>query len=322
MKGARFFIDIYSDTGKGIGLKQAKLHFSSEAEIQAYVNDCEAEYFAEVKAACETAAAGGSIITLAGPTCSGKTTTARILDDEFLKLGKELHTISIDDFYFDRDVLAERARKRGEPLDYDSPSTIDLALFGEVIEQIEAKGRIRLPKFDFKSGRRAASEEITVTDGDVFLFEGIQAVYPELTKYLAAHSFTSLFISVEQPLDCGGAVFAPRELRFMRRLVRDARTRGATAEFTCSLWAGVVANEEKHIYPNLGGVDCRIDSLLAYEVSVIKPYVLDLLDTLPSDSAYLGEACILREKLKHVPIIDEKYVPAGSVFREFIGEKE
>ena len=303
-------------------MKQAKLHFSSEEEIISYVNACESEYRASVKAACDIAEAGGSIITLAGPTCSGKTTTARILDDEFLKRGKELHTISIDDFYFDRDELQRRAKERGEPLDYDSPSTIDLALFGEVVEQIEAKGTVLLPKFDFKSGRRAAMEEITVTDGDVFLFEGIQAVYPELTKYLAAHSFTSLFISVEQPLDCGGTVFEPRELRFMRRLVRDARTRGASAEFTYSLWGGVVANEEKHIYPNLCGVHRRIDSLLPYEVSVIKPYVLALLDTLPPSSAFLHDANALRDDLQHVPTIDAKYVPAGSVFREFIGEKE
>lgn len=303
-------------------MKQAKLQFSSAAQAAAYVDACEAEYRAEVEAACDIALAGGSIITLAGPSCSGKTTTARILDDAFLQRGKELHTISIDDFYFDRNVLIARARERGEPLDYDSPSTIDLALFGEVIERIDAKGKVLLPKFDFQTGKRAAMEEITVTDGDVFLFEGIQAVYPELTKYLAAYNFTSLFISVEDSLVCGDAVFAPREIRFMRRLVRDARTRGATAEFTYSLWSGVVANEETHIYPNLAGVHHRIDSLLGYEVSVIKPYVLALLDTLPADSVYLPEANILREKLQNIPMLDGNYVPAGSVFREFIGEKE
>lgn len=303
-------------------MKQAKLHFLSAAQTAAYVDACEEEYRAAVDAACDIAVAGGSIITLSGPTCSGKTTTARILDDAFLQRGKELHSISIDDFYFDRDVLIARAKERGEPLDYDSPSTIDLALFGEVIESIDAKGKVLLPKFDFKTGKRAAMEEISVTDGDVFLFEGIQAVYPELTRYLAAHSFTSLFISVEDSLKCGDAVFAPHEIRFMRRLVRDARTRGATAEFTYSLWDGVVANEEKHIYPNLSGVDCRIDSLLGYEVGVIKPYVLALLDTLPADSVYRADADILRKKLQNIPILDAKYVPAGSVFREFIGEKE
>ncbi len=303
-------------------MKQAKLQFSSEAEILAYVDACEAEYRAEVQAACKLAAAGGSIITLSGPTCSGKTTTAQILDDAFLRLGKELHTISIDDFYFDRDVLAARAKERGEPLDYDSPDTIDLALFGEVTKQIEARGKVLVPRFDFESGRRAGFAEFTADADDIFLFEGIQAVYPAFTRYLAAHSFTSLFISVEEALDCGGTVFAPRELRFMRRLVRDARTRGATAEFTYSLWDSVIANEDRHIYPNLDGVHRRIDSTLSYEVSVIAPYVLRLLDTIPGSSVHFAEADALRQKLVHIPTIDEKYVPAGSVFREFIGERK
>ena len=300
-------------------MKQAKVSFSSEAEIRNYVNECEAEYLADVQAACATAAAGGSIITLAGPTCSGKTTTARILDDAFAQRGKELHTVSIDDFYFDREVLAERSRKRGEPLDYDSPDTIDLALFGEVIGKIEARGTVRVPRFDFQVGKRVGFTEFSSDADDIFLFEGIQAVYPAFTKYLALHCLTWLFISVERSIECGGALFAPRELRFMRRLVRDARTRGATAEFTYSLWGGVTANEDAHIYPNLAGVHYRIDSTLAYEVSVLKPYVLTLLDTIAPDSAYFADAEALRRKLTHVPVMDAKYVPEGSVFREFIG---
>ena len=300
-------------------MKQAKLQFSSESEVLAYVNACEAAYHADVQAACALAAAGGSIVTLAGPTCSGKTTTARILDDAFLRLGKELHTISIDDFYFDRDVLIGRALLAGKPLDYDSPDTVDLALFGKVIGQIEAREKVLVPRFDFQSGKRAGFVEFKADADDVFLFEGIQAVYPELTKYLAAHGFTSLFISVEEEIDCGGTVFSPRELRFMRRLVRDARERSASAEFACSLWDGVTANEDTHIYPNLGGVHYRIDSTLAYEVSVIKPYVLTLLDTVGADSAYFAKARALAEKLRQVPVIDTKYVPGDSVFREFIG---
>ena len=296
------------------------MHFSSDEEIRAYVQTCEDAYRADVKAACAFAVAGGHIITLAGPTCSGKSTTALILDAAFLEHGKELHTVSIDDFYFDRDVLEERSRAKGEPVDYDSPSTIDLAFFAEVIWQIENGGRVTLPKFDFKSGTRSGTQTISVTAGDYFVFEGIQAVYPELTAHLDGHAYTSLFISVEQPLVCGDVTFLPREIRFMRRLVRDARARNASAEFTFSLWESVVANEEKHIYPNLQGVHRRIDSLLPYEVSVIKPFVLSLLDTVAKDSPHFAAAEELRTKLKEIPVIAAEFVPADSVFREFIGE--
>lgn len=303
-------------------MKQAKLNFSSDEEIKKYVDECERKYLDDVKAACSFAAAGGKIITLCGPTCSGKTTTARILDMDFKNLGKELHTISIDDFYFDREVLAARAAERGKSLDYDSPSTIDLELFGKVVEDIDDGGKVTLPKFDFKEGKRVSMENIFVTDDDVFLFEGIQAVYPELTGYLRSHSYTSLFISVEEGVQCGKDEFAPRELRLLRRLVRDARTRGADAEFTLSLWESVCRNEDEHIYPNIGGCHCRIDSSFAYEVSVIKPFVLPLLESVVPSSRYKEQATALANKLEGIPTIDAKFIPDGSVFREFIGERK
>lgn len=301
-------------------MKTAKMHFSSEEEIRRYIDACEAEYLADVKAACACALQGGHIITLCGPTCSGKTTTAEILDGVFLENGKQLHTVSIDDFYFDRDFLVARSAARGESVDYDSPSTIDLALFGEVVKDIENGGTVTLPRFDFKSGKRASGETVEIAEGDVFLFEGIQAVYPELTRYLSAYRYTSLFISVENAICCGDAIFAPEEVRFLRRLVRDARARNASAEFTFSLWGSVLANEQKHIYPNRGNVDFDMDSALAYEISVIKPFALELLDTVPKDSVHRAEADALRKKLDGVPVIDAKFVPKDSVFREFIGE--
>lgn len=299
-----------------------KLIFSSDEETRAFVNECESRYLADVKAACDLSLEGGRIITLCGPTCSGKTTTARILDDEFKKAGKELHSISIDDFYFDKEVLEKRSFEKGEQLDYDSPTTIDLELFERVIEDIEDGGKVTLPKFDFSLGKRVGMEEIYVRDEDVFLFEGIQAVYPELTRLLNGHDYTSLFISVEDGLNYGGTGFSPRELRFMRRIVRDARTRGASAQFTFSLWKGVVANEDKNIYPNLEGIDFSINSTMAYEASVIKPFVMPLLFGISTDSKYKKDANDIIAKLENIPMIDSKFVPDESVFREFIGERK
>ncbi|MBE6679186.1 MAG: hypothetical protein E7598_01540 [Ruminococcaceae bacterium] len=299
-----------------------KLDFLSEQEAYGFVNGCENRYLEDVKKACEISLNGGRIITLCGPSCSGKTTTARILDDDFKKLGKELHSISIDDFYFDRKVLEARSKSSGLPLDYDSPSTIDLELFGNVIEDIERGGKVLLPKFDFTDGRRTHMEEIYVRDEHVFLFEGIQAVYPELVKYLKGHDYTSLFISVEEGISYEETVFSPRELRFMRRLVRDARTRGASAEFTFSLWQSVVANEDKNIYPNLDGVDFKINSTMGYEISVIKPFVLPLLLGISNESEHKKTANDIIKKLENIPVIDSRHVPDESVFREFIGERK
>lgn len=301
-------------------MKTAKLVFSSEEEIRKYVEEGESAYLAEVMEACDLAFDGGNIITLSGPTCSGKTTTARILDDEFLRRGKTLHTISIDDFYLERDLLEERSRITGAPVDYDSPSTIDIELFARVIDEIERKGRVSLPRFDFKTGSRTGFYEIECTDGDVFLFEGIQAVYPELTRYLETHSYTPLFISVEKRISYGDVVFDRKDLRLLRRIVRDSWSRNTSAEKTFELWDGVCANETRHIYPNLNARHKRIDSSMPYEVSVIKPFALPLLYGIKKDSAHFEKANELIKQLESVPVIDAKYVPHESVFREFIGE--
>lgn len=304
-------------------MKQAKLHFSSEEDIISYVNACEAEYRASVQAACDIAEAGGSIITLAGPTCSGKTTTARILDDEFLKRGKALHSISIDDFYFDRDELQRRAKERGEPLDYDSPSTIDLALFGEVIEQIESKGKVLLPKFDFKSGKRAAMEAITVTDGDVFLFEGIQAVYPEVAALFAGVPERSLFINVMQDtvlVDQNGneRVFAPNDIRLLRRLVRDEAKRGATPDFTLFLWRSVRENEERSILPYADGCDYGIDSNMEFDIHILAPHLRRIFAEHPCDGDEVATQNAILASIEGVEGIPDDCLSPTSLYHEFI----
>ncbi|MBQ6614180.1 MAG: hypothetical protein IIX18_02555 [Clostridia bacterium] len=302
-------------------MKTAKLVFSSEQEIKKYIEECENGYKNGVARAFE-ATLGSKIITLCGPSCSGKTTTSKILDKEYAKIGKTLHAISIDDFYIDRDVLDARCRKEGIPLDYDSPRTIDFELFERVMEQIEKGETVTVPRFDFTVGRRVGYTDIACTDGDIFLFEGIQAVYPECTEHLANHRYTPLFISVEEDIEYGNVSFNKRDLRFLRRLVRDSRTRNTDAEKSFSLWRGVVKNEVTNIYPNLTDREENIDSSMPYEVSVIKPFAIPLLESIREDSEYSEKAQKFLKMLSAVPEIDANYVPDDSVFREFIGERK
>ena len=302
-------------------MKHAKLVFSSEEEIKKYIEDCENDYKNGVARAFDKTL-GSSIITLSGPSCSGKTTTSKILDREYEKIDKTLHAISIDDFYIDRDVLDARCIAEGIPLDYDSPRTIDFELFEKVMDQIEKRETVRVPIFDFTTGKRVGYNEIEYTEGNVFLFEGIQAVYPECTEHLVSYKYTPLFISVEEDIAYGDVVFSKRDLRFLRRLVRDSRTRNANAEKTFSIWRGVVKNEVTNIYPNLTERHKNIDSSMPYEVSVIKPFALPLLKTIKEDSEHFEKAKRLLDMLSAVPEIDADYVPDDSVFREFIGERK
>ena len=290
------------------------------AAAAAYIAVCEASFENRLRAVCREAAAGGRrILTLAGPSCSGKTTTAEMLKQEFAAIGKHLHTISIDDFYYDRDVLIARSRARGGEIDYDSPETVDVPRFAAVVREITSEPVACVPRFSFREGRRTGMRQIACTPSDAFLFEGIQAVYPELTRYLAGSPYEALFISVESAIEVGGTVFEPREVRFLRRLVRDYKFRATDAENTYTIWQSVLDNENGHIYPNIVPDVTRIDSALAYEVQVIKPFVLEVLDTLPPDSRFAADAAALRAKLAPIAPIPADLVPKNSVFREFIG---
>lgn len=301
-------------------MKQAKTEFKDAAAVAAYIGENEAQFEERLRTVCRAAAAGGRrILTLAGPSCSGKTTTAEMLKHEFAAIGKHLHTISIDDFYYDRDVLAARSRARGGEIDYDSPETVDIPLFAAVVREITSAPMASVPRFSFREGRRTGMRQIACTPSDAFLFEGIQAVYPELTRYLAGSPYEALFISPESAIDVGGIVFEPREIRFLRRLVRDYKFRASDAESTYAVWQSVLDNEDTHIYPNVASDVTRIDSTLAYEVQVIKPFVLEVLDTLPVGSRFAADAAALRGKLAPIEPISASFVPKHSVFREFIG---
>lgn len=301
-------------------MKQAETRFRDMDAAAAYIAVCEASFENRLRAVCREAAAGGRrILTLAGPSCSGKTTTAEMLKQEFAAIGKHLHTISIDDFYYDRDVLIARSRARGGEIDYDSPETVDVPRFAAVVREITSEPVACVPRFSFREGRRTGMRQIACTPSDAFLFEGIQAVYPELTRYLAGSPYEALFISVESAIEVGGTVFEPREVRFLRRLVRDYKFRATDAENTYTIWQSVLDNENGHIYPNIAPDVTRIDSALAYEVQVIKPFVLEVLDTLPPDSRFAADAAALRAKLAPIAPIPADLVPKNSVFREFIG---
>lgn len=301
-------------------MREAKTRFADDAAIAAYIAESEHAFETRLAAVCRDAAAGGRrILTLAGPSCSGKTTTAEMLKLEFAAIGKHLHTISIDDFYYDRDVLAARSRARGGEIDYDSPETVDIPLFARVVEEITNAPSASVPRFSFREGRRTGMRQIACTPSDAFLFEGIQAVYPELTRYLHGSPYEALFIAASSAIRVGDTVFEPREVRFLRRLVRDYKFRASDAENTYTIWQSVLDNEDAHIYPNVTPEMTRIDSTLAYEIQVIKPFALSVLDTLPAGSRFAADAAALREKLAPIVPIPAVFVPKTSVFREFIG---
>lgn len=300
---------------------EAKTVFGGETEKRAYVEACEAGYEATLDNAVARVVADPDcrIITLTGPTCSGKTTTARKLISEFSDAGRSVHVISIDDFYYDRSVLIDRAQKSGGVIDFDSPSTIDMDAFSETVADIFAGRPARVPHFDFKKGRRTEYETVMPDGHDVYIFEGIQAIYPEVTAHFAGHRYLSVFAFAVKGIRVLGEEIDRTELRLLRRLVRDYNFRGASPVFTLDLWRSVRDNEDTHILPYINTADVLIDSTLGYELSALKPFLLPLLSSIPKTHAFYTEGRRVASILARIDEISKTYIPATSVYREFLG---
>ena len=259
-------------------------------------------------------------IMLSGPSCSGKTTTANKLIGSLVKSGRDVHVISVDDFYYDRMYLMARSEQLGKDVDFESIVSIDLPFFKMCMDSLLSGEKTLLPHYDFKLGRRSSYESYQMTENSVLLVEGIQAIYPEIVSVFDTQPKVSVFSCVESDIACGDVVFDCTEVRLIRRLVRDHHFRGANAEFTLSLWKSVTNNEKRSIFPNRHLVDYSINSAMAYEPYVMRDYLIPLLESgVPKNSPYYQTARSLMDRLASLPSCESKWIPKKSVYREFIG---
>lgn len=289
----------------------------NEKDILAFVYEAEENYKNQVLAIARKISEIENLkfLTLAGPSCSGKTTTSYILEEELKAHDITVKIVSIDDFYRDRADISD-----DEKPDYESISAIDFPIFVKCVDKILKGETAMLPKFDFKSGSRVEMTPYIPAPHEIVVFEGIQAIYPEIIATLPRDTFKSIYICPEEDMQMGNMYFNKREIRFYRRLVRDFLFRNATVSRTIDLWDGVVENEDKNIIPYGMHADFQINSSLAYELAVIKPYLLQKVHfdmNLPMEQKLFAS---ISNKFAGIEEIPERYVPTDSVFREFIGK--
>ncbi len=259
------------------------------------------------------------IYTLSGPTCSGKTTTAHLLVKAFSEIGKRVAVISIDDFFHSRPSVDERTNcADADELDYDSIHALDLDCFAKCARLICEGKDCEMPLFNFHNGQRDGYRTLKSDSYDIALFEGIQAIYPEITAILRPYGITEIAIGVQEDVCVNGAFFDRRQIRLMRRLVRDYRKRSAPTAFTLALWNSVSRNEDQNIFPHEHTANVRINSFLPYEVFVLRDSLIPLLESIePSHDDY-GTAQELLQKLLPLPSFSESLVPKDSMFWEFL----
>ena len=293
--------------------------FEKESGALALISASEKHFEEQLKLCAQRLLDSGvRIAALSGPSCSGKTTASNKLTEHFEAAGKRIHVVSIDNFYYDRDILIERSRTKGGKIDFDSPSTINFAYLKECFDKIVNRQTVDLPIFDFKIGRADKHERVCPDEVDLFLFEGIQALYDEFYEIIKDIPHLTVFISPESKIKIGAELFRPQDIRLSRRIVRDSLDRITDASFTLELWKGVRENEEIHIFPNKHNADIILDSTLAYEPCVFKERLVALLLGVSAEDENYSEIEMLIKKYYGVPALSEELVPEGSVFKEFI----
>lgn len=260
------------------------------------------------------------IVLLAGPSCSGKTTTANKLRERLADKGHKAYTISLDDFY--RNSTDAIIGDDGKP-DFETVHALDLDLLEKVLKKLVKERTAKIPRFDFDTGIRTDNAfEITLDEGDVVILEGLHALNPIIYGYLPAEALLKIYISVSTRIydDSGYVILTKRDLRLIRRTVRDYHSRSSSVENTFDMWDGVLEGENKYLAPYKYCADILIDTIHNYEPCVFKSRALELFKTVEPDSVWFAETQRLTEKLVLFSEIAEEKVPRSSLLIcEFLG---
>jgi uridine kinase len=262
---------------------------------------------------------GHKLILLAGPSASGKTTTALKLAQAMGEAGVRAHRISLDDFYLEAGNLP--LLPDGNP-DIESVHALDLPLLRGTLRSLMESGCGEIPHFKFAEGRRARWDSLCLGKDDLIVLEGLHALHPEIMGDGAG--CTRVYVSVSSRIygGDGGIVLNKRGLRLVRRILRDSQFRGTGAAETIGMWPAVTHGEERYLAPCKRYADVLVNSIHIYEPCVFAARVLPLLEGIPGDSPAAGVAWRLANALRRFEPVPEALVPEDSLLREFLGYRQ
>ena len=284
-----------------------------------FISECEKVYSEQLAIVTDKICSlhGRVLLMLAGPSSSGKTTTANILKRNLEAKGRSAVVISLDDFYRDQ---SESFYFEDGTIDYETVKSIDTEYVTECMENLLHKGKAMLPHFSFKTKVREGYNEVSVREDEIIIVEGLHAISPEITDSLQKENMIKLYVSVSSRIYKDGRVLmTKRDMRFIRRMIRDYHFRDSSVEHTFYLWKGVRMGEDRYLFPFSKRADIKIDSIHPYEVCIFKDIAIKLLDHIGSDSIYYPTALELKDKLRQFESLSESDVPQNSLLKEFIG---
>lgn len=290
-------------------------------EPKKFLSDCSADYHSRVSETAEVILNDKSrkLVMLAGPSSSGKTTTARLLSEKLLSMGAVSYTISLDDFYHPRSV-GYPLDENGKP-DYECVEALDIELMHKCFGELLEKGRAEFPVFDFQSGERINNaKKVELSEKGVIIVEGLHALNPVITETLDENSLYRIYVSVSSRVHdmVGDVLLSKRDLRFVRRMVRDFDFRSTSVDRTFEIWQSVMRGEDKYLFPYEGNADVKINSFHACEPCVLSGKAIKLLKTV-TDEEYKEKALLMIDKLSLFRKADYTLLPEDSLLREFTG---
>lgn len=263
-------------------------------------------------------AGGARIILIAGPSSSGKTTTTKRLAIQLMANLLKPQMISLDDYFVDRHTTP--LDEHGD-YDYESLYALDLKQFNSDLNRILAGEDVELPTYNFERGMREyRGNRVHLEPGSVLLIEGIHGLNPELTEHIAEEMKFRVYVSALTTLTIDSHNWVPTtDNRLLRRIVRDYKYRGISAEESIRRWPSVRRGEERWIFPYQENADATFNSSLLFELGAIREYAERILKDVHSDVPEYSEAYRLRRFLEHFAPIPMELIPPTSLLREFLG---
>ena len=257
-------------------------------------------------------------VLVAGPSSSGKTTFSHRLSIQLKVNGMRPHPLAVDNYFVNRDQTPKDERGN---YDFECLEAIDVEQFNEDLRRLLLGEEVGIPTFDFITGQRKYDgRKLKMESRDILVIEGIQCLNPKLTETLPDDRKFKIYISALTQLNVDEHNRIPTtDGRLIRRIVRDARTRGTTAARTIAMWYSVRRGEERNIFPFQEEADIMFNSALIYELAVLKQYVEPLLFQITPDMEEYHEAKRLLKFLDYFLGIGTDRIPANSLLREFIG---
>lgn len=258
------------------------------------------------------------LVLLAGPSSSGKTTTCKRLSIQLLTCGLKPLQISLDDYFIDRDKTPLDAN--GE-YDYESIHALNIALINEQFNALFKGDEIELPRYNFQTGKSEKSgKRLKLGPNDIVVVEGIHALNPELTAQIPEQQKFRVYVSALTTILLDEHNYIPTtDNRLLRRIIRDYKYRGVSAQESIHRWPSVRAGEERWIFPYQENADAMFNSAMLYELAVIKQQAEPLLEQVPENCEEYAEAHRLLKFLRYFHAISYRQLAPTSLLREFLG---